>query len=142
MVDPQVLVITRWIAVASSRNVDVTALTVAWLIADHHRYSTKPLAKKIEDLIRSTGAVGDALLDVDPEIGAVTAAARTRISHPSTDKVLDAAGRHWYGQVLRWVVRTRLLAELLGDSNEAQRRVVGHEPFRRALREIGEVSRN
>jgi len=96
----------------------------------------KPLGRKIQDLVTSTGSVGETVLAADPDFGATTAVARTGVSHGGAGKTLDSTARYWYGQVLRWVVRTRLLMELLDDHAEAQGRVLGRAPFRRALKEI------
>lgn len=110
---------------------------IDWASSVLQSKNDKPLWRKIEDLVKSTGAVGEAVLAADAAFGRTTAAARTGVSHGGATKTLDAVARYWYGQALRWVVRARLLMELLGDEDEAQRRVVSREPFRRCLKEIG-----
>ncbi len=110
--------------------------TVDWATKVLASRNDKPLGRKIEDLVRSTGAVGKAVLDADPTFGATTAAARTGVSHGGAEKALDAAGRYWYGQVLRWIVRTRLLMDLLADADQTQERVTKLAAFRFALKEI------
>ncbi len=115
----------------------VDEAVIEWASSVLRSKNDKPLWRKIEDLVKSTGAVGDAVLAAEPAFGRTTAAARTGVSHGGATRRLDAVARYWYGQALRWVVRTRLLMELLDDDEEAQRRVLSREPFRRCLKEIG-----
>lgn len=112
------------------------AAIVDWASKVLRSRNDKPLGRKIEDLVKSTGAVGEAVLAADPGFGLTTASARAGVSHGGAGKALDATARYWYGQALRWVVRARLLMDLIGDPAEAQRRVLERTAFRRCLKEI------
>lgn len=127
-----------------------TALEVAELSDDVREWvgrliggrNDTPLARRIEALVRSTGPVGEAVLAADEHFGRTVASARAGVSHGSAKKKtkhkeLDPVGRYWYGQVLRWVVRTRILMELLDDSDAAQRLVTERTPFQVAVDRIG-----
>lgn len=123
--------------VSALEGADLDEAVIEWASKVLRSKNDKPLWRKIEDLVKSNGAVGDAVLAADPAFGRTTAAARTGVSHPGATKRLDAVARYWYGQTLRWVVRARLLMELLDDDKEAQRRVTSREPFRRCMKAIG-----
>ena len=115
----------------------VAADTVAWATNVLRSRNDKPLSRKIDDLVRTTGAVGDAVLKADERFGATASAARAGVSHGGSDKTLDSTGRYWYGQALRWVTRASLLGELLDDASDAQRRVVEREAFLHTVAKIG-----
>ncbi len=115
---------------------NLDAATITWASNVLASRNDKPLSRKVEDLLKSTGVVGEAVLRADPSFGPTTARARTGVSHPGAEKHLDSVGRYWYGQILRWVVRTRILMDLVDDPEEIQRRVVERTPFQHALKEI------
>jgi hypothetical protein len=71
----------------------------------------KPLAQLIEELIISTGDVGEQLLAAVPDLAGLAVATRTHVSHPGV-KGPEVLVQHRLGQVLTWVIRARLLAEL------------------------------
>jgi hypothetical protein len=75
------------------------------------RRNDKPLAQLIEELIISTGIVGEQLLAAVPDLAGLAVATRTHVSHPGV-KGPEVLVQHWLGQALRWVIRVRLLAEL------------------------------
>lgn len=100
----------------------------------------KPLGRKIADLTLSTGGVGEAVLRADPDFGANIASARTGVSHGGAGNPLGSTGRYWYGQVLRWVVRARLLSDLIEDPEEATRRVADRQSFLHALNEVSAIA--
>ena len=87
----------------------------------------------ITEVVESAGPVGAAVLNAAPEFGKTVTDARVGVAHPTTRR-LDAVGLYWHGQALWWVVRTRLLMELLGD--DAAIRVAKREPFRETVRRI------
>lgn len=122
--------------IAALEAAKIDAATIEWVTRLVQARNDKPLGRKIEDLVKATGSVGDAVLAADPSFPATAAAARTGVAHGGAAKTLDSLGRYWYGQVLRWVVRARLLMDLLDDAEEAQRRVVQRTPFQHALKEI------
>lgn len=122
--------------VAILKSAQLDASIIDWATKVLGSRNDKPLGRKIDDLVRGTGSVGEAILAADPDFGKTAAAARTGVSHGGANKALDSVGRYWYGQVLRWLVRARLLMELLDHAEDAQRRVVQRAPFRRSLNEI------
>jgi hypothetical protein len=123
-------------AVAALEAAELDSAIIDWATNVLRSRNDKPLGRKIEELVKATGSVGRAVLAADPDFGATAAAARTGVSHGGASKALDSVGRYWYGQVLRWVVRARLLMELLDDAEDAQRLVIQRTPFRRSLKEI------
>lgn len=122
--------------VAALESAELDAAIIDWATKVLGSRNDKPLGRKIEDLVKATGSVGEAILAADPDFGNTAAAGRTGVSHGGASKALDSAGRYWYGQVLRWIVRARLLMELLDHAEDAQRRVVQRTPFQRSLKEI------
>jgi hypothetical protein len=68
----------------------------------------KPL---VEELIISTGDVGEQLLAAVPDLAGLAVATRTYVSHPGV-KGPEFLVQRRLGQVLTWVIRVRLLAEL------------------------------
>ncbi len=71
----------------------------------------KPLAQLIEELIISTGDVGEQLLAAVPDLAGLAVATRTHVSHPGV-KGPEVLVQQRLGQALAWVIRVRLLAEL------------------------------
>jgi hypothetical protein len=115
---------------------DLDPATVTWASQVLGGRNDKRLATKIDDLVVSTGAVGAAILEADATFGARCATARTDVSHPRLEKALGPTDQNWYAQVLRWVVRTRLLMELVDDPEQVQNRVTSKVSFRRAVEAI------
>jgi hypothetical protein len=93
----------------------------------------KPLARKVDDLVRSTGAVGEMILDADPRFGQRAAPARAGVSHGGADEGLNSEQRYWYAHALRWAVRTYLLQEVADDPAAVQKRAASRTPFRRVV---------
>jgi hypothetical protein len=54
----------------------------------------KRLAQKIEDVVRSAGACGDAVLTAAPTFPSMVAGERAGVSHPGVGSSLDAADRY------------------------------------------------
>lgn len=127
------------VVVTALEAAEVDAGVVEWASNVLRSRNDKPLWRKIDDLVRSTGLVGDAVLNADPKFGSVTAAARTGVSHGGAGRPLNATARYWYAQTLRWIVRARLLMELFDDPEDAQRRVLRKTPFQRCMKEIASV---
>ncbi len=75
------------------------------------RRNDKPLAQLIEELIISTEDVGEHLLVAVPDLAGLAVATRTHVSHPGVQGP-EVLVQHRLGQVLTWVIRVRLLAEL------------------------------
>jgi hypothetical protein len=103
----------------------------------------KPLAGRIEDLVLSTGRVGEAVLAADPGFALAVTRARVGVSHGGVGsakrKNLDPVDRYWLGQVLRWVVRARLMMELLDEPEVAERLVVERHSFQLAVDKVAKT---
>ena len=96
--------------------------TVAWAERVLLSRNDKPLNQKIEDVVRSAGACGDAVLKAAPTFPSTVAGERAGVSHPGVGRSLDAADRYWHGEVLTWIARTVLLAA--AGVNDVDRRAV------------------
>jgi hypothetical protein len=77
--------------------------TVAWAARVLRSRNDKPLTKKIEDVVRSAGACGEAVLKAAPTFPSTVAGERAGVSHPGLGRSLDAADRYWHGEVLTWI---------------------------------------
>jgi hypothetical protein len=122
------------ISAAEAAGVDEEA--VDWARRILQTRNDKPLSKQIEDLIASTGEVGRVVLAASPAFGEIAAAARTGVSHGGAQRALGAVGRHWHGEILRWVIRTGILMVVGIDRSEIERRVQQRAGFQQALNEI------
>lgn len=124
-------------AVAALRAAGLPEETVTWATNVLQARNDKPLAAQIEDLVRSTGAVGQDILVASPDFPQAVTKLRVGVSHGGAGS--SSAGtprRYWHGQVLLWVLRTRLLAAL-GLPLEGLAAEVQKKPgFQRALREV------
>jgi ApeA N-terminal domain 1/Apea-like HEPN len=108
--------------------------TVAWAEQVLRSRNDKPLTQKIEDVVRSAGACGDAVLKAAPTFPSTVAGERAGVSHPG-GRSLDAADRYWPGEVLTWIARTVLLAA--AGVNDVDRRTVAHAAFQHAVEQLG-----
>ena len=109
--------------------------TVAWAERVLRSRNDKPLTQKIEDVVRSAGACGDAVLKAAPTFPSTVAGERAGVSHPGAGRSLDAADRYWHGEVLTWIVRTVLLAA--AGVNDVDRRAVARAAFQHAVEQLG-----
>jgi ApeA N-terminal domain 1 len=109
--------------------------TVAWVERVLRSRNDKPLTQKIEDVVRSAGACGDAVLKAAPTFPSTVAGERAGVSHPGVGRRLDAADRYWHGEVLTWVARTVLLAA--AGVNDVDRRTVARAAFQYAVEQLG-----
>jgi hypothetical protein len=96
----------------------------------------KPLAQQIHDLVASTGEIGKRVLDVSPDFGKITAAARTGVSHGRARKAMDPVARFWHGDALRWIVRSRVLMDLGLELVDVEHRVLSRGGFSHAVDEV------
>jgi Apea-like HEPN len=109
--------------------------TVAWAERVLRSRNDKPLTQKIEDVVRSAGACGDAVLKAAPTFPSTVAGERAGVSHPGVGRSLDAADRYWYGEVLTWIARRVLLAA--AGVNDMDRRTVARAAFQHAVEQLG-----
>jgi hypothetical protein len=121
--------------VRAARAAGVDEDTVAWAENVLHSRNDKTLAQRIEDVVRSTGACGDAVLKAAPGFPSTVASERTGVSHPGAGRSLDAADRYRYGEVLTWIARTVLLAA--AGVNDMDRRTVARAAFQHAVEQLG-----
>jgi hypothetical protein len=118
---------------------DLDEKTRGWAIRILNSRNDKTLSQQIQSLIGDLGAVGEAITQADPGFAETVASARTGVSHPKTNQPLSAIKRHWYGEVLTWLVRSYVLLQLGWDLADVENRVLEREPLRRALHEIREI---
>jgi ApeA N-terminal domain 1 len=109
--------------------------TVAWAERVLRSRNDKPLTQKIEDVVRSAGACGDAVLQAAPTFPSTVAGERAGVAHPGGGRSLDVADRHWHGEVLTWIARTVLLAA--AGVNDIDRRTVARAAFQHAVEQLG-----
>jgi hypothetical protein len=109
--------------------------TVAWAERVLRSRNDKPLTQKIEDVVRSAGACGDAVLKAAPAFPSTVAGERAGVSHPGGGRRLDAADRYWHGEVLTWIARTVLLAA--AGVIDVDRRTVARAAFLHAVKQLG-----
>jgi hypothetical protein len=93
----------------------------------------KPMHEVITQVVKSAGSVGEKVLTAAPDFGRTVTRARAGVAHPKAGD-LDSVGLYWHAQVLRWVVRTCLLMELVGEG--AAEKVAEREPFNNAVRHV------
>jgi hypothetical protein len=121
--------------VRAAQAAGVEADTVAWAERVLRSRNDKPLTQKIEDVVRSAGACGDAVLNAAPAFPSTVAGERAGVSHPGGGRSLDRAGRYWHGEVLTWIARTVLLAA--AGVNDVDRRTVARAAFQHAVEQLG-----
>jgi hypothetical protein len=109
--------------------------TVAWAEKVLRSRNDKPLTQRVEDVVRSAGACGDAVLEAAPTFPSTVVGERTGVSHPGVGTSLDAADRYWHGEVLTWIVRAVLLAA--AGVNDVDRRTVARAAFQHAVEQLG-----
>jgi hypothetical protein len=109
--------------------------TVDWAERVLRSRNDKPLTHKIEDVVRSAGACGDAVLKAAPTFPSTIVGERAGVSHPGAERSLDAADRYWHGEVLTWIARTVLLA--VAGVHDVDKRTVARAAFQHALEQLG-----
>ncbi|AVZ71115.1 hypothetical protein SLUN_01470 [Streptomyces lunaelactis] len=113
---------------------DLDHETVAWAKRKLER-NDKLLKDLITELVRSTGAVGDAVFAAVPDFAAAVTRARAGRAHGGSGaEAVELVNLHWLSEILRWVIRSRLLAELV--LTDIERRVLEREPFRFAVEQV------
>ncbi len=102
----------------------------------------KTLAEYIQELVESTGRVGEAILATDPDFARRASSERTGVSHPGANRedALSLEERYWYGQALLWVVRASLLIRLGLEPGLVSERITRRGPFMRMLDALREGS--
>ncbi len=99
----------------------------------------KALPYKINHLIEQTGPVGEAVLLIDKDIGKAAFKIRNLVSHGQVAKQFVPEEAVAYCEILRWVVRVRLLMDVVDDGSGLLRHVAAHPSFRYALMQVEEV---
>lgn len=111
--------------------------TVQWAERILKAGNYKSLPQKIDELVRATGPVGATVLAAVPSFSTRVARTRTGVSHGGAPQHLDTAARHWHGEVLQWIARTLLLADVGVD--DVADRVVDRAGFRYTIDQIRET---
>ncbi|MCX4231833.1 HEPN domain-containing protein [Streptomyces ortus] len=85
---------------------------VRWAKAVIEGRNDKPLKTKVEEVVLSTGYLGQCILAAAPSFCSAAYDARTGVSHGGADKGVTATSRHWFGEILLLSMRVRLLQHL------------------------------
>ncbi len=112
--------------------------TVEWAARILTSRNDKPFWRKIDDVVRSTGAAGEAVIAVAPSFSRTIADARPGVSHGGAAMPLDTAARYWHGEVLQWIARVRLLADAGVDG--VDKRACDRTGFQHAVAQVGEAA--
>lgn len=112
---------------------------VGWATRILQTRNDKPLRQLMEELVSSTGGMGQMLLTAVPDLGRRLAAARASVSHPGTEEPGTLA-RYWLGEALIWVLRVRLLAELGVPISGLSASVTQKPAFQDVLRELASLA--
>lgn len=127
---------------AHKRRVDgiVEAARKANLPLDHIEWAKrvlqsrndKDLAARVDEVVASTGTLGKAILERQPDFGRACASLRGNIAHPSSSSVTpDLAKQYWHGEILSWAARAILLQR--AGVNDAAERAAQTFSFRDSL---------
>lgn len=109
--------------------------TLGWAKSVLLGRNDKPLKQRVEEVVDSTGKMGEAILEQDPLFAKSVASARSALSHGGGKSPLAPVALHWHGEVLLWVMRARLLAEL--GVPDVYERALSKAPFTFAVEQIG-----
>jgi hypothetical protein len=115
---------------------EVEEETKAWAKRVLSAANYKPLWSRIDELVRSTGAIGDAVLSANPDFAKISANGRTGVAHGGSSVTQDSVARYWHGDVLHWVLRACLLVELGVPLSTVERRVLEKYPFQHAVEQV------
>jgi hypothetical protein len=124
------------VAVKALSNASIDPEIIAWARRILESRNDKPLWMLIDDLVRNTGRIADAVHGADPDFAQVVASARTGVSHGGATAHLTGGCRYWYGDVLRWIVRSHLLLRLDVPLDRVEHRVLGRAGFEHALQQV------
>ena len=109
--------------------------TVKWATAILAGHRDKSLPRLIEELTRSTGEVGERILEAIPTFPQDVARARVGVSHGGAQGT-DPLRRCWLGDVLSWIIRVRMLSETGLPLDALVSRTLPKPRFTRAIREL------
>ena len=93
---------------ATAANLD--AEVIRWARNVLQSRNDKTLAQRVEEVIRSTGKLGDDIMAAIPTFPQLAASLRSSIAHPHSSNA-DAIRQYWLGEILKWVARTVFLKE-------------------------------
>ncbi|MBV6701939.1 hypothetical protein KV557_33365 [Kitasatospora aureofaciens] len=122
--------------VAALDSAGLDADTTTWVRNVIQARNDKPMWRKLNDVVAATGALGEEVVDWAPDFVGNLTQTRNKVSHGSATRqhVLTAEERHWHGQVLLWVMRTRLLQDL--GCADADTRALENDVFQFALEQL------
>jgi hypothetical protein len=119
--------------IGAARSARLPGADIEWAGRILQSRNDKSLAQRVEEVVRSTGVLGDAIMTASPTFAETAAQLRGSVAHPKGgDRPLPtSAQQYWHGDILSWVARTILLSRAgLPDAYErAERNAV----FRHAL---------
>ena len=95
----------------------------------------KTQVQLLTEWIESCGDVGEAVLAAVPNFAQLAASARVSVSHGGAAR-FDSLTKHWLTEVLRFLVRYRLLLEMGVAEDHLTRRIVKNPQFTRPLKEL------
>jgi hypothetical protein len=122
--------------ISAARDAIVDDASVQWAHRVLKQRNDKPLSDQIRELVESTGEVGVSVLTASPDFGQAAAGWRAGVSHPGGGRARDPVERYWHGEVLRWIVRARILIDLGISPEEVARRVLGRAKFTHTVDQI------
>lgn len=118
------------------RAANVEDPTIEWAIRVLRDKNYKRLGTQLDELLDATGAVGAAIREADPKFTRNATKLRSTVSHGGASRSSPVEQRYWYGEILRWTVRARILMLLLDDPADAQSRIATRDPFVQCLDKI------
>ncbi|MFF5483070.1 HEPN domain-containing protein [Streptomyces sp. NPDC012935] len=110
--------------------------TLSWVKNVLTGRNDKPLRRRVLEVVESTEDVGDYILGVAPNFARNVVLGRTAVSHGGA-KPVASESQFWHGEVLLWVMRTRILTE--SGVPHVYKKAVKKDDFRYAVNQISEV---
>lgn len=90
---------------------ELPAETIDWAKRVLTGRNDKPLWRQAQEVVESTGPLGEHILEAVPKISRMAASARTGVSHGGANS-MNSSDRYWLGEVLLWVLRAKILTEI------------------------------
>jgi len=119
--------------VDAAEKAGVASEIVGWAQKVLQSRNDKPHNQLITELV-GVGEIGERVKEAAPGFVSFIVGARGGRAHGSTSGESEVNRLYWHGEVLRWIVRARLLSEL--GITDAERRALEREPFRYAVEQI------
>jgi hypothetical protein len=118
--------------VEAAKKADLPLDHIEWAERVLQSRNDKNLAARVDEVVASTGTLGKAILEQQPDFGRTCASLRGNIAHPSSSSVTpDLAKQYWHGEILSWAARAILLQR--AGVNDAAERAAQTFSFRDSL---------